>query len=143
MLVAREKKTWIPYSVKDYVRNAYNISYGLMALGLKKGDRIVSISNNRPEWNFLDMGMAQAGIVHVPIYPTISIEDYEYILNHVEPSLVFVSDKQLYDKISPIARKISSVKDIYSFNTIDQVKKLAGNNPAGTGKRGPFQGPAC
>ncbi len=93
-----------------------------MALGLKKGDRIVSISNNRPEWNFLDMGMAQAGMVHVPIYPTISIEDYEYILNHVEPSLVFVSDKQLHDKISPIAKKISSVKDIYSFNTIAQVK---------------------
>ena len=122
MLVAREKKTWIPYSVKDYLKNAYNISYGLMALGLKKGDRIVSISNNRPEWNFLDMGMAQAGIIHVPIYPTISIEDYEYILNHVEPSLVFVSDKQLYDKISSIARKISSVTDIYSFNTIDGVR---------------------
>jgi long-chain acyl-CoA synthetase len=122
MLVAREKKSWIPYSVKDYVRNACFISYGLMALGLKKGDRIVSISNNRPEWNFIDMGMAQAGIVHVPIYPTISFEDYEYILNHVEPSLVFVSDKQLHDKISPIAKKISSVKDLYSFNTIDQVK---------------------
>ncbi|OFY56440.1 MAG: AMP-dependent synthetase, partial [Bacteroidetes bacterium RBG_13_46_8] len=108
--------------VKDYIKNAYSFSYGLMALGLKKGDRIVSISNNRPEWNFLDMGMAQAGMVHVPIYPTISIEDYEYILNHVEPSLVFVSDKQLHDKISPIAKKISSVKDIYSFNTIAQVK---------------------
>jgi long-chain acyl-CoA synthetase len=122
ILVAREKKNWIPYSVKDYVRNAYSISYGLMALGLKKGDRIVSISNNRPEWNFLDMGMAQAGIVHVPIYPTISFEDYEYILNHVEPSLVLVSDKQLYDKISPIAAKIPSVKDIYSFNAIAQVR---------------------
>jgi long-chain acyl-CoA synthetase len=122
ILVAREKKNWVPYSVKDYMRNAYTLSYGLMALGLKKGDRIVSISNNRPEWNFLDMGMAQAGIVHVPIYPTISIEDYEYILNHVEPSLVFVSDKQLHDKISPIARKISSVKDIYSFNRIAQIR---------------------
>jgi long-chain acyl-CoA synthetase len=122
ILAAKEKKIWVPCSVKDYVRNACNISYGLLALGLKKGDRIVSISNNRPEWNFLDMGMAQAGIVHVPIYPTISLEDYDYILNHVEPSLVFVSDKQLYDKISPIARKISSVTDIYSFNTIAQVK---------------------
>jgi len=112
ILAARENKTWICYSVKDYIKNACSLSYGLMALGLKKGDRIVSISNNRPEWNFLDMGMAQAGMVHVPIYPTISFEDYEYILNHVEPSLVFVSDKQLYDKISPIAGKIASVKEI-------------------------------
>ncbi|MBN1414978.1 MAG: long-chain fatty acid--CoA ligase [Bacteroidales bacterium] len=122
MLNAKEKGKWINYSTKDYYRAAYQISYGLMALGLKKGDRIVSISNNRPEWNFLDMGMAQAGIVHVPVYPTISIEDYEYILNHVEPSLIFISDKQLHDKISPIAKKIPSVKDIYSFNTIDTVK---------------------
>jgi len=122
MLVAREKGNWIKYSTQDFLRNAYQISYGLMALGLKKGDRIVSISNNRPEWNFLDMGMAQAGIVHVPIYPTISFEDYEYILNHVEPALIFISDKQLYDKISPIAKKIASVRDIYSFSVIPQVR---------------------
>ena len=122
ILVAKEKGIWVKHSVKDYLRFADQISYGLLALGLKKGDRIVSISNNRPEWNFADMGMAQAGIVHVPIYPTISIEDYEYILNHVEPSLIFVSDKQLCDKISPIAKKIPSVKDIYSFNTIDKIK---------------------
>jgi long-chain acyl-CoA synthetase len=122
LLVAREKGTWVKYSTQDYLRNAYQISYGLMVLGLKKGDRIVSISNNRPEWNFLDMGMAQAGVVHVPIYPTISFEDYEYILNHVEPALVFVSDKQLHDKISPIAKKIASVRDIYSFNVINEIK---------------------
>ncbi len=122
MLVAREKGNWIKYSTQDFLRNAYQISYGLMALDLKKGDRIVSISNNRPEWNFLDMGMAQAGIVHVPIYPTISFEDYEYILNHVEPALIFISDKQLYDKISPIAKKIASVRDIYSFSVIPQVR---------------------
>ncbi len=122
MLSVKEKGNWIKYSVQDYLDNAYQVSYGLMALGLKKGDRIASISNNRPEWNFLDMGMAQAGLVHVPIYPTISFEDYEYILNHVEPSLIFVSDKQLYDKIAPIAKKIPSVKDIYSFNLIPQAK---------------------
>ncbi|MBN2272823.1 MAG: long-chain fatty acid--CoA ligase [Bacteroidales bacterium] len=122
MLSAREKGTWINYSVKDYLNNAYQVSYGLMSLGLKKGDRIVSISNNRPEWNFLDMGMAQAGVVHVPIYPTISFEDYEYILNHVEPSLIFISDKQLHDKIAPIAKRISSTKEIYSFNLIPHVK---------------------
>jgi long-chain acyl-CoA synthetase len=122
MLNARIRGTWIHHSAKDYIRSTYLVSYGLLAMGLKKGDRIVSISNNRPEWNFIDMGMAQAGIVHVPIYPTISYEDYEYILNHVEPSLVFVSDKQLYEKISPIAQKIASIRDVYSFNVIKLVK---------------------
>jgi long-chain acyl-CoA synthetase len=122
ILSVKEKGTWVKYSVQDYLDNAYQISYGLMAMGLKKGDRIVSISNNRPEWNFMDMGMAQAGIIHVPIYPTISYEDYEYILNHVEPSLIFVSDKQLHEKISPIAQKIPSIRGLYSFNILPQVK---------------------
>ena len=93
-----------------------------MALGLKKGERIVTISNNRPEWNFMDMGMSQAGMIHVPVYPTLSEDDYEYILNHSEPSLIFMSDKLLCDKIGPIARKAGSIKEIYSFNEIDGIK---------------------
>lgn len=121
-VVAKVKGEWIKHTAGDYVSNAYLVSFGLLALGLKKGDKIVTISNNRPEWNFVDMGMSQAGIVHVPIYPTISDEDYEYILNHAQPSLVIISDKTLHDKICPIARKIDSVKEIYSFNEIDGVK---------------------
>ncbi len=121
-LVAKEKGFWVKYSADDYVANANYISYGLLALGLKKGEKIATISNNRPEWNFLDMGMSQAGIVHVPIYPTLSEDDYEYILKHAEPSLIFMSDKTLYDKIGPVARKVGSIKAIYSFNEIDGVK---------------------
>jgi long-chain acyl-CoA synthetase len=122
LLMAKEGGNWVKYSVNDFIRYANHISYGLMALGLKKGDRIATISNNRPEWNFVDSGMAQAGIIHVPIYPTISSEDYTYILNHAEPSLIFVSDKILFEKIQPIAEKIHSVKNIYSFNQLTNVK---------------------
>ena len=121
-LAGKEKGFWTKYSSKDYVNNASLVSYGLLAMGFKKGNRIATICNNRPEWNFLDMGMAQAGIVHLPIYPTISAEDFTYILNHAEPSLVIVSDKILHDKIEPIIRKIPAVKDIYSFNEIENVK---------------------
>ncbi len=121
-LAGKEKGFWVKYSSGDYVNNVMRISCGLLALGFKKGDRIASISNNRPEWNFLDMGMAQMGIIHVPVYPTISEEDFTYILNHCEPSMVVVSDKSLCDRIEPIARKISSVKAIYSFNEVDGVK---------------------
>ncbi|MBN2610772.1 MAG: long-chain fatty acid--CoA ligase [Bacteroidales bacterium] len=121
-IVAKEKGEWAKYSAGDYVNHSNYISYGLLALGLKKGDKIATISNNRPEWNFIDMGMAQAGIVHVPIYPTISSEDYEYILNHSRPALVILSDKSLCDKICPVAKKVDSVKDVYSFNEVDGIK---------------------
>ena len=113
---------WYKYSSDDYIHNSSLFSYGLMALGLKKGDMVATISNNRPEWNIVDMGLSQAGIVHVPIYPTISKEDYEFILNHCEPKLVIVSDKQLLEKIRPIAESAKSIQDIYTFNEIEDAK---------------------
>jgi long-chain acyl-CoA synthetase len=122
MLASKEKGNWVKYSVRDYIEQVEYTSYGLMALGLQKGDLVVTISNNRPEWNIMDMALSQVGIIHVPIYPTISEDDYIYILNNCEPKLVFVSDKSLHDKIKPIAEKISSFKGIYSFNEIEAVK---------------------
>jgi long-chain acyl-CoA synthetase len=121
-LIGKEKGFWKKYSADDYINNAYNISFGLLSLGLKKGDRVATISNNRPKWNFMDMGLSQAGIIHVPIYPTISNKDYNYILNHCDPVLVVVSDNILYQRIQPIAEKIPGIKDIYSFNEIEGVK---------------------
>jgi long-chain acyl-CoA synthetase len=118
-LAGKEDGVWVKYSSARYVEIAYQVSYGLLAFGLKKGDRIVTISNNRPEWNFVDMGMSQAGFIHVPIYPTISTEEYAYILKHAEPSLLFISDKILLDKISPICEKITSIKAIFTFNQIE------------------------
>ncbi len=122
MLAARIDGSWKKYTSKEYVATAYEVAYGLMALGLEPGDRIVTISNNRPEWNFMDMGMSMAGIVQVPIYSTISAEEYAYILDHAAPRLVVLSDKQLFDKISPIASKVKSISGIYTFNEIDGAK---------------------
>lgn len=121
-LAGKEMGFWKKYTAEDYVYYANNVSYGLLSLGLKKGDRVATISNNRPEWNFMDMGLSQANITHVPIYPTISKDDYSFILNHCEPKLIIVSDKKLYDRIKPIADKISAIIDIYSYNEIDGVK---------------------
>jgi long-chain acyl-CoA synthetase len=120
--VAKEKGFWKRYSSADYIENVDKISYGLLSLGLKKGDIVITISNNRPEWNFMDMGLAQTGVIHTPIYPTISNEDYAYIINHCRPKLIVVSDNSLYERIKPIALKINSVKAIYSFNKIKGVK---------------------
>ena len=122
ILAAKENGIWVKYSSARYIETANNISYGLLAAGLKKGDKIAVISNNRPEWNFTDMGVTQAGMVLVPIYPTISAEEYTYILNHAEPSLIFVSDKLLFDRINEICQKISSVKEIYTYNPVEGAK---------------------
>lgn len=117
-------KEWITYSTED-VRNYVNwVSFGLLSLGYQKGDKIATISGNKPEWNFVDMGLAQAGFIHVPIYPTISTEEYDYILNHAEVKAIFLGNKPIYNKVKPVAEKISGLKEIYSFDQIDGVKSF-------------------
>jgi len=118
-LVCKEEAKWIKYSSQDYINYSNWISYGLLALGFQKGDKIATISNNRPEWNFVDMGMAQIGIIHVPIYPTIGSEEYEYIFKHSEVKAVIVSNKILWNKISSVVNNVSSIKSIYSFNEVE------------------------
>jgi long-chain acyl-CoA synthetase len=112
---------WIDYTISEYIDYANNLSYGFLAMGLAKGDKVATISNNRPEWNFVDMGVSQAGMIHVPIYPTISNEEYAHILEHSESRIVFVSDKQLYSSIKPIAEKIPSILGVYIFNDVEGI----------------------
>lgn len=122
VLAGKQNGEWIKYSTKDYVENSNWISYGFLSLGLKKGDMVCTIANNRPEWNIVDMGLSQAGLVHVPVYPTISAEDYDFILNNCKPKYVIVSDKALFKMITPIAKKVPSVKGIYSYDAVDGAK---------------------
>lgn len=121
-LVGKISGEWQYFSTEDYIKNANLLSYGLMALGYKKGDKIASVSNNRPEWNFMDMAMSQLGIVHVPVYPTISTEEYIHILKHSDSKALIVSDKLLYNKIKPLLDQIPNLQVIYSFDEIENVK---------------------
>jgi len=121
-LAGKENKVWVHYSTKKYVEIVYQITYGLMALGYKPGDRIATVSNNRPEWNFVDMALSLGGFIHVPIYPTLSDDEYIYIIKHAAPTLLFVADKTLYKKLLPIIQKSESIKNTYSFNDIDDIK---------------------
>ncbi len=121
-LAGKDSQNWYTYSSKEYVEITNDISYGLLSLGINKGDKIATVTTNRPEWNFFDLGIAQIGAIHVPIYPTISIEEYKYILEHCEARIVIVGDKKLYDKIGPIINEIDKLEDIYSFDKIEGVK---------------------
>jgi len=117
-LATKRKGKWDKFSTRDYIEKANNFSYGLLALGFKNGDKIATISNNRPEWNFVDMGMSQTGVVHVPIYPTLSEEEYFHILSHSDSKFLIVSDIALYDKLKLITNKIPTIKALYTFDEI-------------------------
>ncbi len=121
VLAGKEDGKWVRYSIDDYIDAANSISYGLLALGLEKGDRIATISNNRPEWNFVDMGALQVGVIHVPIYPNISESDYRYILRHSEARYVFISGREQLRKIEHLLPEIPSVKGIYSFQPLQGI----------------------
>jgi Long-chain acyl-CoA synthetases (AMP-forming) len=126
VLAGKEEGKWKRYSVKEYIDYCNWVSYALLSMGIKKGDKVAIISNNRPEWNFTDFGISQIGAVSVPIYPTISSEEYAYILGHVEPKLVFISDKNLYVKIKPITDQIPGIADIYTFDKVAEAKPFTG-----------------
>ena len=109
---------WVPFSTAQFARQSELLAMGLMALGMKKGDRVATVSGNRPEWSFVDMALAMTGAVHVPVYPTISEEEYSYIFNHAETRYIFVSDDKLFKKLSPMIGQIPSIEQIFTFNQV-------------------------
>ncbi|MFH4967343.1 AMP-binding protein [Gaetbulibacter sp. M240] len=109
---------WLSISTEEYIDKANAMSRGLLKLGVKPNDKIAVIStNNRTEWNILDIGVLQLGAQNVPIYPTISAEDYEYILNHSESVYCFISDKEVLEKVNEI-KSNTNVKKVFTFDFI-------------------------
>ncbi len=125
VLACKENKHWKKYSSKDLIDYVNWVSYGLLALGIGKNDKVAIISNNRPEWNFCDYGCQQIGVVTVPIFPTISNTDLAFILNHAEVTTVFISDKNIYAKLVEIEKEIPHVKHIVSFNPLIHLQAFA------------------
>lgn len=121
-LAVKRNGKWEKFSTAEYRRLVDLFSYGLLAMGIQKGDKIFTISNNRPEWNIIDMGMSQVGAVHVPVYPNNSDEEYLHILNHSDARFVIVSSQDFYEKILPLVKKSPLVEKVFTF---DQVKGAA------------------
>ncbi|WP_373517727.1 AMP-binding protein, partial [Pricia sp.] len=102
-LVTKYDGKWVATSTREYVDKANAISRGLLRLGIKSNEKIALISmTNRTEWNIMDIGILQLGAQNVPIYPTISEEDYAYVLNHSESTYCFVSCREVYDKVKAV-----------------------------------------
>jgi len=119
-LITKYNGEWKATSTQEYIDQANKISRALVEMGIKPNDKIALISTtNRTEWNICDIGILQTGAQDVPIYPTISEEEYEYVLNHSEAIYCFVSDKEVYDKVQKIRSNVPSLKEVYSFDKID------------------------
>ena len=120
--VSKYQGTWETTSSEDYINKGNIISRALLRLGVQANDKIAIISlTNRTEWHIMDLGVLQIGAQNVPIYPTISIEDYEYVLNHSESKYCFISCEFVYEKIKAIIDNTSLI-EIYSFNEIPGCK---------------------
>ncbi len=124
VLAGKLNKQWVKYNIQDFRQKANNISYALLKMGIGKGDKVATISANRPEWNFVDFGVLQIGAVHVPIYPTISQNDYRYILEHSDVKVVFIEDANLYRKIKHIIPEMKNIIGLFSFAEIEDIKHL-------------------
>lgn len=122
-LVTKYNGVWIKTSTEEYIAKANAISRALLRMDVQKNDKIAVIStNNRTEWNILDIGILQTGAQNVPIYPTISEEDYEYILNHSGAIYCFVSDAEVLRKVNLIKHNVPALKEVYAFNEIENCK---------------------
>jgi long-chain acyl-CoA synthetase len=122
-LVTKYNGKWIATSTQEYIDKANAISRALIQMGVKPNDKVALISTtNRTEWNICDIGIMQTGAQDVPIYPTISQDEYEYVLNHSEAIFCFVSDKEVYDKVMAIKNNVPSLKEVYTFDEIKDTK---------------------
>jgi long-chain acyl-CoA synthetase len=122
-LVTKYNGVWIKTSTEEYIAKANTVSRALLRMGVQKDDKIALIStNNRSEWSIMDIGVLQIGAQNVPVYPTISEADYEYILNHSGASYCFVSDAEVLRKVNLIKSNVPNLKEVFSFDTIEGCK---------------------
>ncbi len=125
MLARRSRGKWIKYSIDQYYEIAHAVAYGLLAMGYKAGTKVITITNNRPEWNFLDMGINLAHMVHVPVYSTLSKDDYLHIFTHSDAELIAVGSPALYKRVAPIAAEIDRDIKFLLFDDADDMMCLS------------------
>ncbi len=114
---------WVEYSSAEVYDIIHELALGLLKLGFKRNEKVAIISGNRPEWNFIDLAVQILGGVTVPIYPTITVEDFVYIFNDSQVKLVFVENEELLEKALEARKSVKSIEEIYTFNDISGQKK--------------------
>ena len=134
-LAGKKNGEWVKYSIQSYVEHANLLSYAFIELGLQPGDKVAMILTNRPEWNMLDMAISQIGAVTVPVYPTISEEDYRFILADCDCKLVIIDGLSVMNKVTNILPDAPNVKMVYTmidrekYPYFDQLLQLGREHP--------------
>ncbi|MCK9625859.1 MAG: long-chain fatty acid--CoA ligase [Bacteroidales bacterium] len=108
ILARRVHGKWIKYSIDDYYNLSHLVAYGLLSLGYEKGTKVITLCSNRPEWNFIDMGTALAGMVHIPVYSTLSHDEFKHIFNHSDAKIIVLNNEALYKKVSSIIEEMDT-----------------------------------
>ena len=119
ILAGKVNGEWVRYSSHDYYKYAHFMAYGLMELGVQPGDRVITISNNCPEWNFIDMALALVRAIHVPVYPTLSTENYLHIFKHSEARLLLVGSNVLLKRVRPALQQMDNPPEVYTLADIE------------------------
>ncbi|VAW27376.1 Long-chain-fatty-acid--CoA ligase [hydrothermal vent metagenome] len=115
----KEGNEWKSYSTQDVIDEANKLSAGLIKKGVQPGDKVALVSFNRPEWVIVDMAIEQIGAISVPLYPNITVKDYNYTIEQSETKLAFVGDKDLVEKVTEATKNISGFDGLFSFDTIE------------------------
>jgi long-chain acyl-CoA synthetase len=124
MYGGKKEKEWYTYSTDEVKELTDCFSIGMMVLGYQKGDHIATITANKAEWNIVDHGLAQNGLIHVPVYPTIGSEEYAFILEHSDVKAVFVGNKGIYAKVRNVASCISAINEVFSFDKVEGLRSV-------------------
>ncbi|OGX90730.1 AMP-dependent synthetase/ligase [Hymenobacter coccineus] len=125
-LAAKIDGQWAPLSTQQVQDQANLVSLGLRALGLQRGDKVALISMNRPEWLLADFGIAQIGATSVPMYPSITVEDYKYIFTDAGVRAVFVSDEKLFHKVQEATAGLNiPAENVFTFDKVDGARHFS------------------
>ncbi len=122
MLAGKESGQWRKYSTAEVKKTVDKLSAGLLSLGIGCGDmtaegrdKVAILCKNRPEWIMLDLAVQQIGAILVPIYPTINVNELEFVLTDAQVKIVFVNDEDLFLKVLSLKERVPGLKDIYTF----------------------------
>ncbi len=140
MLAAKESGKWRTYSARDVSELVDSLSAGLLKMGItgvgmtdESREKVAILCKNRPEWIILDLAVQKTGAVLIPVYPTISVNDLEFVLKDSAVKIAFVNDEELFHKVLSIKDRVPSLQHIYTFEHVANAthwKELLVNDPA-------------
>ena len=125
ILAGKKEGKWVRYSVDNYIEYSYRLAYAFLEMGLKEGDKVITASHNCPQWNFIDMGLTLARLIHVPIYTTLSHEDYLHVIPHSDAKLIFLGGDSMVRKLTPILGEIPNPPQIFTIDAVEGQRNIS------------------